>query len=551
MLWETPGCIIDTSLKRNSDRSRREISGIYRECGRERPLPLSPHDTNLPVIRLNAEFLSNGRFKSGTCPSQISFSGGSLEGNISICRQRIRDADSSAPILSAQHSFHIWHPSTKIAWYSLWLDSEQDHESDQSGHTDAAIACLGRRNREHHRDRAPARAHAARDHAADEATGGTYRQGPLHSRRPAAVPDRRRRHGAVLRAGRSFDFTTNCCRGSPRPTSRATSSWARPTSTRPSAALDPRDFPQAVSAHPGRAALLAVDPAGRMVQRGEVDIALVTRMNDFTGGQVVRQEQLIWMIGRAIRRRITKTRCRSRCCRRATSIATMRSKGWSRAGANGASPASARASAACRRPCSPAWRSRCSVAARWCRACARSASTSTFPPLPKVDLLLYRAMATSRPRARCTTTSRTTSISMTNCCRARSCRYPRTTAAPAGQHVRGRNWIHGRAAFEGRRDAKDRALVQPRRDDLQSDRQPVAVEAARNRGSRQAGQIDRPRERRPAEVAVDGAPSISSTPSVPAGNAVTATVGVTSASTCRKSSRNEAAQTARRCSAST
>jgi DNA-binding transcriptional LysR family regulator len=33
------------------------------------------------------------------------------------------------------------------------------------------------------------------------------------------------------------------------------------------------------------------------VRRGEVDIALVTRMNDFTGGQVVRQEQLIWMTG--------------------------------------------------------------------------------------------------------------------------------------------------------------------------------------------------------------------------------------------------------------
>src|SRR5260370_18541194 len=33
------------------------------------------------------------------------------------------------------------------------------------------------------------------------------------------------------------------------------------------------------------------------VRRVEVNIALVTRMNDFTGGQVVRQEQLIWMAG--------------------------------------------------------------------------------------------------------------------------------------------------------------------------------------------------------------------------------------------------------------
>ena len=63
------------------------------------------------------------------------------------------------------------------------------------------------------------------------------------------------------------------------------------------------------------------------VKRGEVDIALVTRMNDFTGGQVVRQEQLIWMTGE----QSTAHRSRSpwRCCRRATSFATMRSNGWS------------------------------------------------------------------------------------------------------------------------------------------------------------------------------------------------------------------------------
>src|SRR6202048_911019 len=41
---------------------------------------------------------------------------------------------------------------------------------------------------------------------------------------------------------------------------------------------------------------LSTPPVG-CVKRGEVDIALVTRMNDFTGGQVVRQEQLILMAG--------------------------------------------------------------------------------------------------------------------------------------------------------------------------------------------------------------------------------------------------------------
>jgi len=41
---------------------------------------------------------------------------------------------------------------------------------------------------------------------------------------------------------------------------------------------------------------LSTPTVGRL-KRGEVDIALVTRMNDFTGGQVVRQKQLVWMTG--------------------------------------------------------------------------------------------------------------------------------------------------------------------------------------------------------------------------------------------------------------
>jgi DNA-binding transcriptional LysR family regulator len=38
-------------------------------------------------------------------------------------------------------------------------------------------------------------------------------------------------------------------------------------------------------------------PTVDSVQRGEVDIALVTRMNNFTGGSVVHQEQLVWIAG--------------------------------------------------------------------------------------------------------------------------------------------------------------------------------------------------------------------------------------------------------------
>jgi DNA-binding transcriptional LysR family regulator len=38
-------------------------------------------------------------------------------------------------------------------------------------------------------------------------------------------------------------------------------------------------------------------PLVAQVHRGEIDIALVTRMNDFIGGRVVRQEQLVWITG--------------------------------------------------------------------------------------------------------------------------------------------------------------------------------------------------------------------------------------------------------------
>lgn len=38
-------------------------------------------------------------------------------------------------------------------------------------------------------------------------------------------------------------------------------------------------------------------PTVDRVHKGEVDVALVTRMNDFTGGVIVRQEQLVWIVG--------------------------------------------------------------------------------------------------------------------------------------------------------------------------------------------------------------------------------------------------------------
>eukprot|EP01035_Chromulina_nebulosa_P062427 gene62427-85378_t len=38
-------------------------------------------------------------------------------------------------------------------------------------------------------------------------------------------------------------------------------------------------------------------PLVHLVHKGEVDVALVTRMNDFSGGRIVRQEQLVWLTG--------------------------------------------------------------------------------------------------------------------------------------------------------------------------------------------------------------------------------------------------------------
>src|SRR6202041_3132303 len=38
-------------------------------------------------------------------------------------------------------------------------------------------------------------------------------------------------------------------------------------------------------------------PTVDRVRRGEVDVALVTRMNNFTGGLVIHQEQLVWIVG--------------------------------------------------------------------------------------------------------------------------------------------------------------------------------------------------------------------------------------------------------------
>ena len=82
---------------------------------------------------------------------------------------------------------------------------------------------------------------------------------------------------------------------------------------------------------------LSTPTVGR-VQRGEVDIALVTRMNNFTRGIVVHQEQLVW-IAASTRRPSLKIRCGWRCFRPATFIASTRSSISSAPDVSGRSPA--------------------------------------------------------------------------------------------------------------------------------------------------------------------------------------------------------------------
>src|SRR5262249_42089678 len=121
-----------------------------------------------------------------------------------------------------------------------------------------------------------------------------------------------------------------------------------------------------------------------------------------------------------------------------------------------------------------------------------------FPPLPKIDLLLYRAPGSPNPAA----------TALHDYLAHYLCMQPGTepgdadaaAAAPAVENVhqisaagKGRPAVQpGSRRFEGRSDPKNPSFLQPGSDDLQADRQAVRIEAARNGGSRQPRQIDRP-----------------------------------------------------------
>ena len=63
------------------------------------------------------------------------------------------------------------------------------------------------------------------------------------------------------------------------------------------AAVDPLVFKEAFPRIQVELRCALSTPTVDRVQRGEVDVALVTRMNNFTGGLVIHQEQLVWIVG--------------------------------------------------------------------------------------------------------------------------------------------------------------------------------------------------------------------------------------------------------------
>jgi DNA-binding transcriptional LysR family regulator len=234
------------------------------------------------------------------------------------------------------------------------------------------------------------------------------------------------------------------------------------------------------------------------VKRGEVDIALVTRMNDFTGGQVVRQEQLVWMIGEQSTAHNEKP----------IPLALLPPGNIFR------DHAIEQLEAARLR-----WRIACvshSVSGLQAAAFAGMAVTvlgrsalvrnmreigapEGLPPLPKVDLLLYKSPAATSKAAGALHDYLAHYLNLDDELLLGK-ELPLSSVdvdrSPSGHS--GTKPGPGPRGFERGSDPQNQVLVEPRRDNLKSDREPVRVEPAGNRRGRQSGQIYRPRERRPA-----------------------------------------------------
>jgi DNA-binding transcriptional LysR family regulator len=236
-------------------------------------------------------------------------------------------------------------------------------------------------------------------------------------------------------------------------------------------------------------------PLVGLVQRGEVDIALVTRMRDFTGGQVVRQEELIWLMGE--RYDIHRANPVPLALLPPGNIYREHAiEGLERAGRK--------------------WRIACvseSVGGLQAAVFAGMAVTvlcksalvagmrqigvnEYFPPLPKIDLLLYRAPGSPTAAATALHDYLAHYLSLDPAADPQKPQTRDPMAAPgieASPGGKGRPAAQPRAGrLEGGRDPKDPALLQPGRNDLKANRQVVAVEATWDRGRRQPREIDRP-----------------------------------------------------------
>jgi DNA-binding transcriptional LysR family regulator len=233
------------------------------------------------------------------------------------------------------------------------------------------------------------------------------------------------------------------------------------------------------------------------VKRGEVDIALVTRMNDFTGGQVVRQEQLIWMTGEQSTAHNEKP----------IPLALLPPGNIFR------DHAIERLEASRLR-----WRIACvshSVSGLQAAAFAGMAVTvlgrsalvrnmreigdkEGLPALPKVDLLLYKSPAATSKAASALHDYLAHYLNLDDeLLLGKELPLSADDAGTSRSGHSGAKLGPGTRALERSGDTHNQPLVEPGRDNLKSNGKPIGVEAAGNRGSRQPGQIYRPRERRP------------------------------------------------------
>jgi len=233
-------------------------------------------------------------------------------------------------------------------------------------------------------------------------------------------------------------------------------------------------------------------PLVSLVQRGEVDVALVTRMRDFTGGQLVRREELIWLMGERydIHRAnpIPLALLPPGNIYREHAIEGLERAGrkWriacvseSVGGLQAAVFAGMAVTVLCKCALVPGMR--------------QIGVSEYFPPLPRIDLLLYRAPGSPTAAATALHDYLAHYLSMD----AGGEEAGQEPHNGAHRHASARNEarpaIQPRAGrFESGSDAKNAGLLQPGRDHLEADRQTVAVEAARDGGRRQAHQVDWP-----------------------------------------------------------